>query len=67
MSSLICFPANEAGSMVVWQCAAVVNIKSNEVSKGARTNSHAPFRKHERDQGTLSPRTVTESRPFWPS
>ena len=32
MSSLICLLANEVGSIVIWQGAAVVNIKSNEVS-----------------------------------
>jgi|KBSMisStaDraftv2_1062788.scaffolds.fasta_scaffold1199664_1 hypothetical protein len=55
MSSLICFPAKEAGSIVVWQCAAVGNIESNEVSKGARTNKSRPFRNHERDQELFLP------------
>jgi hypothetical protein len=51
MSSLICLPANEAGSVVVWQCAAVVNIKNNGInSTGARTIKSRPFRKQERDQ-----------------
>ena len=44
---------------MVWQGAAVVNIKSNEVSKGARTNKSRPFRKHERDQEVFLP---TQSR-----
>jgi hypothetical protein len=37
--------------MVVWQYAAVVNIKNNGInSTGARTIKSRPFRRQERDQ-----------------
>jgi hypothetical protein len=41
--------------MVVWQCAAVVNIKNNEInSTGARTVKSRPFRRQERNQNSFS-------------